>query len=421
MATTLYLRHGLAFGFVDGTYRWIRQNSSGNVVVGQFTQTQIPFRPDNTSTYEPYLSTTVGSGAGTTINQPTDSSVHAIGSDITAVRGFTWITDPLAANGTISGTISFDLWGFESNMSANVGFRVQVYRIRYDGLITEILSSDSSELGTTLALKSWTGTPTSTNFVRGDRVMAAVSTTAGNTGYTVDFKYNGDNGNSADSRITLTENLTFETSDPTGTQYWLRATNSSVNPNSIVARELLTTQGTAETQANYTTVAGFHAYPGNQWTSTAGGTAIEWYSPGQSAGTFGGSAKLTMTTFGSNWENLDLPYARAIWELAVCNSDGTNPVVWSQSYVYGAVSSVKYILGPTTSISSGQIFRLRLYADDIEINNTAQVSGTVISMGYGGDAAGYTTNIIMPEIVPDGGGGEWNQLDPWGMSGFFGN
>lgn len=82
-----------------------------------------------------------------------------------------WYTNPLSAV-TISGTITFNVWGSESGMNANVGPQVIVERCDGSGSVisTVIDSEKGTELPTVEAAQNWTGTPTSTTLSDGDRL-----------------------------------------------------------------------------------------------------------------------------------------------------------------------------------------------------------------------------------------------------------
>ncbi len=133
-----------------------------------------------------------------------------------------FVSPPLAQDITISGTVTFNFWGAESNMSANCGFSCKVYRIRgSDGSIQDLVnkSADGVELAvTTAGVRNWTATPTSTNFLKGDRILLipcinAVGTMGG--GYTAFLTWNGSSGGaSGDSYIMFTENFGFIATNP---------------------------------------------------------------------------------------------------------------------------------------------------------------------------------------------------------------
>jgi hypothetical protein len=119
---------------------------------------------------------------------------------------------------TLAGTVSAHISALESNMSANCGGRLHLYKRAANGTETEINGSpwdDGAELNpTTAASRDWTGTPTpsSVAFAQGDRLVARYYiTAAGGTmasGYTCTIQYNG--GANFDSYVEITETVAFE-------------------------------------------------------------------------------------------------------------------------------------------------------------------------------------------------------------------
>lgn len=131
-----------------------------------------------------------------------------------------WISDPLAAPATISGTITFNICALESNAMANAGLGVVVQRVNNVGTVVSTIvdSIQNTELGTSNARRTWTATPTSTAMAQGDRIRVRVYfDDAGGTmvtGYTLTLTYDGTNAATGDSNVTFTENLTFMSVTP---------------------------------------------------------------------------------------------------------------------------------------------------------------------------------------------------------------
>lgn len=126
-----------------------------------------------------------------------------------------WISPPLAAAVTISGTITFNMCGLESNAMANAGFGVVVQRLSNTGAIVSTIvdSVQGTELGTANARRTWTATPTSTAMQKGDRFRIRVYfDDAGGTmvsGYTLTLTYDGTTANTGDSNVDFAETITF--------------------------------------------------------------------------------------------------------------------------------------------------------------------------------------------------------------------
>lgn len=121
-----------------------------------------------------------------------------------------------------------------------------------------------------------------------------------------------------------------------------------------------------------------------QWTVTAGGTALEFYTPTLQAVTLVGCIVPSV------WF-----HASATWvtgggvEIAVCDGNGANAVVYGRgnfmvpnSTSAAAVSTV--VAGQSTSITQGQRIRVRVYIDD-QTN------------GLGQSLSGYTATLTYSE------------------------
>lgn len=120
-------------------------------------------------------------------------------------------TRPLSAAVTISGSVSVNVYASESAIQANAGFRLKLYRLKPNGTETLFATLDrGAELPTTTGLQSYSGTPTSTVFVVGDRiVMEPYITNIGTMGAnrTCDLLYNGTSASNTDSRVTFDETI----------------------------------------------------------------------------------------------------------------------------------------------------------------------------------------------------------------------
>lgn len=133
-----------------------------------------------------------------------------------------WISPPLAAGFTLAttDTMTFNIWARESNMNANIGGRVRVYRWRryQDSAIAELNNgpwSDGVEFGTSDAAMNWTGN-VSTNVVfdEDDRLLVRYYiTNVGTMGgsQTGTLSYDGPTGGAdGDSYFQLNNNVTFK-------------------------------------------------------------------------------------------------------------------------------------------------------------------------------------------------------------------
>lgn len=134
----------------------------------------------------------------------------------TAAGALCWMSPPVAAAFTLSGTVTVNLWMSESSMNANVDPRVRVYRCDKDGVVLATVAdgTDGLELPvTTRALVTWTLTPTSTAFAVGERIAVRVFGDDAGTmglGFTFNLGYDGSTAAAdGDSFVQLNENVTF--------------------------------------------------------------------------------------------------------------------------------------------------------------------------------------------------------------------
>jgi hypothetical protein len=159
---------------------------------------------------------------------------------------------------------------------------------------------------------------------------------------------------------------------------------------------LSTTIGASAATAVHTTVAGPCTYPGDLWTDTGGGSDITgWFSPQVQAFTLGGLAYIKVQS-GQAWEagTGNSPHDIALVELAVCDSDGSNAVVWAATYLQGATlaNGGFYMSGADLSVDAGKILRLRFYQADGTQNAG---SGTNRTINYNDSAASSKDVLIQ--------------------------
>jgi hypothetical protein len=146
-----------------------------------------------------------------------------------------WVSGRVPSGGfTLSGTMTFNLWAKENNTNNNCGVRARVFKRDPTGTETEIGSGynfgSPTELTTTMAVKNWTGAPTSTAFNEDDRIVVRFYIinvgTMGSQTSTCD--YDGTTGGSdGDSFFQINENVTFKAeaqfldddSDPAGSGF----------------------------------------------------------------------------------------------------------------------------------------------------------------------------------------------------------
>lgn len=164
----------------------------------------------------------------------------------------------------------------------------------------------------------------------------------------------------------------------------------------------------AATTAVRNTAAGYTAPL--QWTSTAGGTALEWYTPALNAGTLSGVAVCSIRAFESN----AAANATVRVEIASVNGDGTNATVWGASDANAELATSEgtvaaYVSGADLSITAGQRIRVRAYLDDFEAAMGNTYTGSLV---YGGaaNATGdsyFTLPVTFTEYTAPAAGGDW--------------
>jgi len=298
-----------------------------------------------------------------------------------------YISAPLSADATVSGTIAVHVWSYENNMSANATIGCVIEQLGPTGSV--VAEIGRGLLGTEVSSSAataydWNITPTSTGLKKGDRLRArlyiddATGINMG-TGYFVNFYTTGNTaGVSGDSYITLTETLSFAGDTASGTTIYLTNTTSDV-ATSAVDREAWTSRG-AGVQNDVTNTAAGPVSP-IQVTDTAGGTVVDWWTRGLEAFTLGGAVLVNLRAIVSNAAT----NAALKCEIAVTDSDGSNPVAWASALHHAeiiATSEAAYaflVAGPDTSVASGKRLRIRISVDDAR------------SDYYGGDlASGYT-------------------------------
>lgn len=391
MATQLFFRP-LDSDWSSGT----NDAKLDGTTIGWVNQTLSLVRGDglNTVTY----ATVDGPTSG--VDQPTGTS---------AARA--WISDPLDADVTIAGSITWNLWAIESNMSANAAINGILEQIDgATGALTEIdRTARTTELGTTVAVQNFAETPAAgVACKRGDRLRVRVFIDdAGtmNTGFTCTFDYDAAGaGVDGDSYLTLTEDLTF-VSEPAGSTVYLTDTASDVSTASV-DREAWTSRG-AGVQNDVTNTAAGWTSP-IQVTDTAGGTVVDWFTKQLSSLTLGGGVRCNIRARESNGS----ANASVRVEVAVVDADGTNPVVWGATTNWGGTElsptaeEVRSFLvsGDDLAVSGGQRLRIRLYADDS--SSAAMGTGFTVTTYYAGTSGAasgdtyLTFSGTLTEYVP---------------------
>lgn len=377
MATQLFLRSGAA-----AIQRGTNTNNLRATAVGWWAY---------------LLSSTRGTPASSIAGTPTVAGPTA-GVEVTPGGSppAEFISAPLDADITISGTVTLNLRCSESNMNANAAINCYCDRLDSTGAVISRVFTTArvTEMAvTTETAVNFTVTPTSTNFLKGDRIRIVVfADDAGTmgTGFTFTLWYNGPTAAaSGDTYVTFTENFGFLATAPAGTQMFLTDTAGPA-VGADVEKEMWTARGSGVVSIIRNTAAGWTAPL--QWTDSAGGTAIEWYSKRLNAFTLTGLVRLNLRARASLADTTSIR-----GEIAVVNSDGSGAVVWAANDLnnFGAPSagaldtvetaSVIDIAGDDLAVTAGQRLRFRVYIDDM--STAPIVTGRTATFFYAGTSA----------------------------------
>jgi hypothetical protein len=311
-----------------------------------------------------------------------------------------WISRPLDADITISGSITWNIWGRESLAAANVAINGQIERV--DGATGTITLIDKTARTTEMAIHATTNSVSNFSETpgagvackRGDRLRVRIfgddaGTMAAGQSFTVG--YNGPTAAvNGDTWVQVTENLTF-VSEPAGTTVYLTDTASAVSTASV-DREAWTSRGAGVQTDVVSTAAGWTAPI--QLTDTAGGTVVDWFTRPLEAFTLGGAVRCNIRLGRTSGSSQTIPRV----EVARVANDGTSPTVWGATTTTvstGASETVKSFLvaGDDLAISQGQRLRIRLYIDDGE--DAAMLSGAQVTFWYAGTSGGASGDTYV--------------------------
>lgn len=311
--------------------------------------------------------------------------------------GLEWITLPLAADVTISGTVTANIWASESSMSANVAINVLIERLDPTGAIvsTILKTTRTTELATTNAANNFTGTPTSTNMTKGDRIRIRVFGDDAGTmasGHTFTIGYNGATAAAnGDTYVTFAEDFSFIGTNPTGTTLHLTDVTGPdifTGGSSAIELEMWTAfGGGSQTINNTPEIGGFQPpFP----LMHTGSIPAVWVSRKLSPFTLSGPVLVNLWAHETGASNNVAIRA----ELLTCNQDGSGESVWAACTLIdidsfsmsgggaGAASRGSgtayngelttsaaqvrgYLLAPDRVITARQRLVLRIYQDNI--------------------------------------------------------
>jgi hypothetical protein len=350
-----------------------------------------------------------GGGSSDTLKQSSSlSTVRGTGvqtGTISTVTGPTggaedqiqFVSAPLTAAVTISGTITCNVWAFESNMSANAAINVAVYRLDVsNGTRTLVAKSTrTTELGTVTAVNNFTVTPTSTAFNKGDRIIVVIFADDAGTmaaTYSVTYAYAGTTGAAnGDTFVTFTETFSLAESDPAGTTIYPTPSVSSVSTASD-DRAPWTSRGAGVTSSVTNTAAG----PTSpiQATASAGGTVVDWFTQPLTAFTLSGPILVNLRSLVSaSFSNVNFGV-----EIARVAGDGTSPTVFGANSdtlqsTNAEVARQFFVSGQDLAISNGQRLRIRVYIDDDEVSS--MVTARTATFRYGSTSGGASGDSYL--------------------------
>jgi hypothetical protein len=152
-------------------------------------------------TTKDFLDRVAGAGTTTYVKNTVTGAVTppTTATQFTRTAGGTniiWTSEPVAAV-TISGTVTFNLWAFESASQANATITAELVRCNNAGTVLSVIAAcvlNRTELGTTSAVNNFTQTATSTVLSANDRLAIRCYIDDGNTvtmasGRTVSFSH----------------------------------------------------------------------------------------------------------------------------------------------------------------------------------------------------------------------------------------
>lgn len=153
-------------------------------------------------------SSLVSSDATATVAGPTAGVQVKLGGVVAC-----WLSNPLFGVSIGANSVTFNLWGLESNNLANTGFDVLIEHCdRFGAVIDSIVRSErGTELGTSAAVQNWTASATARTIVDQERIKVTVFGNDVGTmgsGKTFTLDYGAGTGADGDSYVSFTETIT---------------------------------------------------------------------------------------------------------------------------------------------------------------------------------------------------------------------
>lgn len=374
-----------------------------------------------------------------TVTSRTISGLTAIVFGNSASAGTTitcCVSPPVAHDFTLSGTVTFNYWANESGSTVGARILVRLYRLKPDGTLTAIVtdSAHASELPTTIAAQNWTATPTSTAMEKGDRLVLFTGLGQINDAWTtltsaVTVTHGDDvGGATGDTWIQLTENVTFQDDAPAGTTLYLIDDVSDVDTESgFTKREMWTTTGASATTAVVNTAAGPRTFRTDQYTVTAGGDKIEWFSKPLEGTTLVGPVNVRLWCIQNGGFG-----TTCVAEIAKVDEDGTGAVLWSAAELARGESPTTWSMetsrepyegwlsGQDMAIAGGQRLRFRVYFDDAYHfgDDNASPAGQTCTLHFNGNVntgtgSGNQSQLTFSQTLTEWAGPPGPVTDPY--------
>ncbi len=308
-----------------------------------------------------------------------------------------YITPPIDRDVTISGDLTFNLWG---SVTADANCSIRVWIDKFTGSPGFVDSDSAIELTTTPTAINWTGSPTSTFYPKGSRfqIVVMVDDAGGNmTAAQTASLHRGaaSAGVQGDSWIEFSEDFGFQDVDavPGGDVRYLLDTDTGLGIFGGTTRLLGAGRGSS---------------PVDRSMSGSDSWFTDWFlqdwitEPATYDIPLQGLIRLNLRSYYTRSFSSDFAY----WSIYcyICDGDGSNAVLWG-SRGNNAVSmnlntEAAYprivIAGPDATILTGQrlFFEFQLAPDDINPNASTSVNHLV----YGGGTPGASGDsyITLP-------------------------
>lgn len=135
----------------------------------------------------------VGATVQTSVTNTTGSGTSIQATKTGGGTVLKWISEPISAGFTLSGTVTCNVYAKEQSAANNATVQCQLYKYSGSEGASIFSANFGSELTTSIAANNWTGSPSSTAFSTGDRIVLKLFVVnvgtmgAGTPGVTADY------------------------------------------------------------------------------------------------------------------------------------------------------------------------------------------------------------------------------------------